>query len=89
MGARDEFFEEILDRTVAPYRALVAPDVLEMMREMLACTFATHPVVSRLVDRARPRTGIQKSDDYEAGTLEPRGGADSSGDDGSKGRGPA
>jgi len=72
MGARDAFLAAIVDNAVEPYRALVAPDVFERMRELMTQALATHPVASRLVDRARPRTDNTGSDDFAQGTLQPR-----------------
>ena len=88
MGARDEFLLEIVERAMEPYRGHVAADVFDQMRELLTAALATHPVASRIVDRARPRTGVYQSDDYEAGTLNRRKGSDEE-DPGSSERGPA
>jgi hypothetical protein len=56
-----EFLEAELERAIAPYRSLLAADVLVELRSTLALALATHPVGSAVVRRARPTGTVQQS----------------------------
>ncbi|MEJ7734698.1 MAG: hypothetical protein WKG00_36575 [Polyangiaceae bacterium] len=78
MATKDPYIEQLVDRAVAPYRGKLAVAVLEELRELLGDALATHPVVSRLVERGRPHENVLQSDEQERGVGP---------DDGSRGSG--
>lgn len=57
----DPYVEAIIERTVAPYQALVSPAVLESMREALRYALTVDEVGADLVARARPRSAPLES----------------------------
>ena len=58
----DPFLEAELERALAPYRALLPPEMLVVFRETLSDALTTHPVGSRLFDRTRPHDITQTSE---------------------------
>lgn len=52
----DPIVQQIIEASIAPYRDLVSPDVLEDMVEVLLLFLTTHPEAVRAVDTLRPRT---------------------------------
>jgi hypothetical protein len=72
----DAYLESIVERTIAPYRDLVTPDVLELMREMIVESLAEDEVGRDLLERARPRkVPIQSGDQPMEDAAEERRGA--------------
>lgn len=54
-SATDPFLDEVVERTLARYSGVAAPDVLEAMRELLVEALAEDEVGRDLLERARPR----------------------------------
>jgi hypothetical protein len=58
----DAYLDSIVERTLATYRALVPPDVLEVMRELVVQALTEDEVGRDLLERARPRKAPEQSD---------------------------
>ena len=52
---KDAYLESIVERTIAPYRTLVTPEVLDLMREMVEESLTEDEIGLELLERARPR----------------------------------
>jgi hypothetical protein len=63
----DPFIEAEIERAIAPYRALLAPDALDEFRDALRDALTAHPVAVDLVGRLRPRAAVAESGDVVAG----------------------
>lgn len=50
-----------VERAVAPYKDLLPPEDLALMREMVALYLNTHPDVAPLMDRLRARSPVDAS----------------------------
>lgn len=57
----DALIEAQVERALAPYRGMVAPEALAEMRDVLTDVLATHPVAVRLMARLRERATVQVS----------------------------
>jgi hypothetical protein len=54
LAAAEQFVEEQVQRSIAPYRATFSPEVLEEMEDDLRCFLLTHPVCHDMLTRIRP-----------------------------------
>lgn len=76
----DPYLDEIVERTLAPYRGIASHDVIETMRELLVEALTEDEVGRDLFERARPRaaplgSGIEARDgagEARDGAGEPR-----------------
>ncbi len=59
----DPIIRAQVDRAVAPYREKLSAEAIEEMRNVLAVQLASHPVLSRMVQRVRPPPVVHRSDD--------------------------
>jgi len=57
----DLFLEATVERSLAPYRDLVSPETLEVMREMLVEALTEDEVSRDLLERARPKASPLQS----------------------------
>jgi hypothetical protein len=58
-----------IERALAPYRALVTPDLLEVFREELEHALTTDPLAVEMVKRLRPPPVVQRSGERDADGL--------------------
>jgi len=71
-SSRDAFLEATVERSLAPYRALVSPETLAVMREMLAESLTEDEVGRDLLERAwRSRAPLQTGERRSNGKAEP------------------
>jgi hypothetical protein len=59
--AADPLIEAKLDRALAPCADLFPPEVLAEFRETLTDFMTTHPAMTRMLSRLRPRPAVQVS----------------------------
>ncbi|KYF74764.1 hypothetical protein BE11_51040 [Sorangium cellulosum] len=72
-GATDPFLDEIVERALAPYRALAPRELLDAMREMLVEAITEDEVGRDLLERARPHaTPLGSGVETRDGAGEPR-----------------
>lgn len=55
LAAAETFVEERVQRSLARYRGMFPPEVLEEYADDLRCFLLTHPVASKMLARIRPR----------------------------------
>lgn len=67
----DPFLEAELDRALGPYDSLMEPEALEVTRELLGDLLAAHPLGRKLLNRARPRPTLHRSDTIDKTTGAP------------------
>ena len=70
---RDQLLEETVERSLAPYRHLVSPEVLAVMREMAMEALTEDEVGRDLLERARRERPVAKTGTRE---TEPTAGPD-------------
>jgi hypothetical protein len=69
----DPFLDEIVERTLAPYRGIAPPEVLGAMRELLVEALTEDEVGRDLFERARPRAApLGSGTEARDGAGEPR-----------------
>lgn len=61
----EQIREAELDRALAPYQALLTPEMLAHFREVLGDMLATHPVATRKLGRLKPAPVVEKSHPIE------------------------
>jgi hypothetical protein len=54
LAAAEQLAEQQVQRSIAPYRAMFPPEVLEEMKDDLRCFLLTHPVGHDVLTRLRP-----------------------------------
>ena len=59
----DPFVDALVERAAARYAAFVDPAALAEIKDELRMHLTAHPRVSRVVDRARPRSDRRRSRD--------------------------
>lgn len=57
IAAAEVFVEERVQRSLARFRGMFPPEVLEEFADELRCFLLTHPVTSKMLARIRPRAG--------------------------------
>jgi hypothetical protein len=55
LAAAEAFVEERVQRSLARYRGMFPPEVIERYADDLRCFLLTHPVASKMLARIRPR----------------------------------
>jgi hypothetical protein len=73
MAAAEAFVEERVQRSLARYRGMFPPEVLEEFADELRCFLLTHPVASKMLDRIRPRSIPMQSTERETVGAHQRG----------------
>ena len=63
MPPADPILEAEVERATLPYRGVVAPEVLEQMKDRLREALLFHPVARRFLNRVRPVPVLQQSDE--------------------------
>ncbi|XXT19277.1 hypothetical protein WME94_54540 [Sorangium sp. So ce429] len=80
-GAADPFLDEIVERTLAPYRGIAPPELLEAMRELIVEALTEDEVGRDLLERARPHaTPLGSGVETREGAGAPQRRAGSGGD---------
>jgi hypothetical protein len=77
--AQDPLVEAEIQRALAPYVALLSPDALAIMRDVLEDALTTHPVAVKLLDHIRERpeqdtSGVVVKEGAEPASDEPKAG---------------
>lgn len=60
-GGEDPLIEAHVERAIAPYRAVLPPEALEELRELMVAVLLTHPEVAPVLDRLRRRSPPDRS----------------------------